>query len=182
MSAPQRGRRTVDRSQKEDLVATLRGVFEANSIVVVTHYSGLTVPEMEGLRRKMREEGATFRVTKNRLTRLALKETEFSGISDLFKGPTGIAVSEDPVAAAKAAVEFAKTNDKLVILGGGLGDKVLDAEGVKTLASLPSLDQLRGKLLGLLASPATKIAGVLQAPGGQVARVIGAYGQKDEAA
>lgn len=151
-------------------------------MVVVTHYSGLTVSEMGDLRDRMRETGAKFRVTKNRLTRLALKDTKFEALSDMFIGPTAIAYSDDPVAAAKASVEFAKENDKLIVLGGALGEEMLDASGVKALASLPSLDELRGKLVGLLVSPATKVAQVLQAPGGQVARVIGAYSAQGEEA
>ena len=165
----------MDRTEKEDLVATLHQTFDESAMVVVTHYSGLTVSEMGDLRDRMRETGAKFRVTKNRLTRLALKDTKFEALSDMFTGPTAIAYSDDPVAAAKASVEFAKENDKLIVLGGALGEEMLDASGVKALASLPSLDELRGKLVGLLVGPATKVAQVLQAPGGQVARVIGAY-------
>jgi len=172
----------VDRTEKEDLVATLHQTFDESAMVVVTHYSGLTVSEMGDLRDRMRETGAKFRVTKNRLTRLALKDTKFEALSDMFTGPTAIAYSDDPVAAAKASVEFAKENDKLIVLGGALGEEMLDASGVKALASLPSLDELRGKLVGLLVSPATKVAQVLQAPGGQVARVIGAYSAQGEEA
>jgi len=169
----------VDRSAKEQLVASLKDTFNETNIVVVTHYSGLTVAEMGDLRDRMREAGAKFKVTKNRLTRLALEGTQFQGISDMFTGPTAMAYSDDPVAAAKAAVEFSKKNDKLVVLGGAMGEQALDADAVKTLASLPSLDELRGKIVGMLQTPATRIAGVLQAPGGQVARVISAYGQKE---
>lgn len=172
----------MDRTEKEDLVATLHQTFDESAMVVVTHYSGLTVSEMGDLRDRMRETGAKFRVTKNRLTRLALKDTKFEALSDMFIGPTAIAYSDDPVAAAKASVEFAKENDKLIVLGGALGEEMLDASGVKALASLPSLDELRGKLVGLLVSPATKVAQVLQAPGGQVARVIGAYSAQGEEA
>lgn len=172
----------MDRTEKEDLVATLHQTFDESAMVVVTHYSGLTVSEMGDLRDRMRETGAKFRVTKNRLTRLALKNTKFEALSDMFTGPTAIAYSDDPVAAAKASVEFAKENDKLIVLGGALGEEMLDASGVKALASLPSLDELRGKLVGLLVSPATKVAQVLQAPGGQVARVIGAYSAQGEEA
>ena len=166
----------MDRTQKEDLVASLRRTFEETTLVVVTHYSGLTVADMVDLRGRMRAAEASFRVTKNRLTRLALEGTKFDGLSGLFTGPTAIAFSQDPVAAAKVAADFAKTNDKLVIIGGALGADVLDVDGVKALASLPSLDELRGRLVGLLNAPATKLAGVLQAPAGQVARVIGARG------
>jgi len=172
----------VDRTEKEDLVASMHKTFEDSSIVVVTHYSGLTVAEMGDLRDRMRESGAKFKVTKNRLTRLALKDTKFEALSDLFTGPTAIAYSDDPVAAAKVSVEFSKKNDKLIVLGGGLDAETLDANGVKALALLPSLDELRGKIVGLLQAPATKVAQVLQAPGGQVARVIGAYSEQGEKA
>lgn len=172
----------MDRTQKEELVATLNKTFVETNMVVVTHYSGLTVAEMGNLRDRMRESGAKFKVTKNRLTRLALKDTKFEGLSELFTGPTAIAYSEDPVAAAKVSVEFSKTNGKLIVLGGALGTEALDADGVEALATLPSLDELRGKIAGLLQAPASKIARVLQAPGGQVARVIGAYSEQGDKA
>ncbi len=172
----------MDRKQKSELVASLHGKFEEAGLVVVTHNNGLTVAEMTNLRRKILAAGASFKVTKNRLTRLALAGTKFEGLATHFTGPTAVAVSKDPVAAAKVVVEFAKTNDKLVILGAGLGSNVLDVEGVKALATLPSLDELRAKLVGMIQTPATRIAGVLQAPGGQVARVLAAYAKKDEAA
>ena len=172
----------MNREEKSELVATLNGTFKQTELVVVTHNQGLTVAETTDLRRKTRNAGAGFRVTKNRLTRLALVGTKFQGLDKLFTGPTAIAYSKDPVAAAKVVVDFAKANEKLVILGAALGDKVLDAEGVKALAALPSLDQLRAKLLGMLQTPATRIASVLQAPGGQVARVIAAHAKKGEAA
>lgn len=172
----------MDRTDKEDLVASLHQTFEDASMVVVTHYSGLTVKEMGDLRGRMREAGALFKVTKNRLTRLALDGTKFSGLNDLFTGPTAIAYSDDPVAAAKATVNFAKTNEKLVVLGGALGEEVLDVNAVKNLATLPSLDEIRGKIVGLLNAPATKIAGVLQAPAGQLARVVDAHSKQGEAA
>jgi large subunit ribosomal protein L10 len=172
----------VDRNQKTELVASLKDRFVAAGLVVVTHNNGLTVEEITELRQKVRSAGAGFKVTKNRLTRLALAGTKFESISSLFTGPTAIAYSADPVAAAKVVVDFAKSNEKLVILGGGLGANVLTAEGVKSLATLPSLDELRGKILGMLQTPATRIAGVLQAPGGQIARVIAARAKKDEAA
>ena len=172
----------MDRSEKENLVASLKQVFEEATIVVVTHYSGLTVSDMTDLRGRMREAGASFRVTKNRLTRLALKDTVFENLNDLFIGPTAIAYSDDPVAAAKIAVNFSKDNEKLVILGGAFNGEMLDVGAVTSLAKLPSLDELRGKLVALIQTPATRIAVVLQAPAGQVARVIGAYGAKDEAA
>jgi large subunit ribosomal protein L10 len=172
----------VDRNQKTELVASLHERFVAAGLVVVTHNNGLTVAEITNLRQKIRDAGAGFKVTKNRLTRLALAGTKFEAMSDMFTGPTAIAYSADPVAAAKVVVDFAKTNDKLVILGAGLGTNMLNVDGVKALATLPSLDELRAKLLGMLQTPATRIAGVLQAPGGQVARVIAAYAKKDEAA
>jgi large subunit ribosomal protein L10 len=171
----------VNRSEKEELVASLHQTFEEMSIVVVTHYTGLTVAEMGDLRGQMREAGAGFKVTKNRITRLALEGTKFSGLNDLFAGPTAIAFSEDPVAAAKVAVNFSKANEKLVVLGGALGEEMLDVDSIKALATLPSLDELRAKIVGMLNTPATRIAGVLQAPAGQVARVISAYGQSEAA-
>ncbi len=172
----------VDRNQKTELVATLHERFTDAGLVVVAHNQGLTVAEITDLRTKVRKAGASFKVTKNRLTRLALAGTKFEPISSLFTGPTTISYSADPVAAAKVMVDFAKSNDKLVILGAGLGSNVLNAEGVKALATLPSLDELRGKILGMLQTPATRIAGVLQAPGGNIARVLSAYAKKDEAA
>ena len=172
----------MDRSQKENLVASMHEVFKDANIVVVSHYSGLTVSEMTTLRAQMREVGAGFKVTKNRLTRLAVKDTAYESLTDLFTGPTAMAYSEDPVAAAKAAVAFGKANDKFVVMGGAMGDTVLDADGVKALATLPSLDELRGKLIGLVQAPATKVAGVLQAPASQLARVCSAYGATGDAA
>tara|TARA_Y100001960_G_scaffold327535_1_gene414143 strand:- start:2064 stop:2576 length:513 start_codon:yes stop_codon:yes gene_type:complete len=170
----------VDRLEKESLVASLREIFEDNSMVVVTHYSGLTVKEMGDLRSRMRDAGALFKVTKNRLTRLALKDTKFESLSDMFRGPTAIAYSGDPVAAAKVTVNYAKENDKLVVLGGGLDNEVFDANGVKTLALLPSLDEIRGTIIGLLNAPGTKIAQVINAPGGQIARVVSAHAKQAE--
>jgi len=167
----------VDRIQKQDLVATLNKTFEEATMVVVTHYIGLTVAEISDLRDRMRVSGAKFKVTKNRLTRLALKDTKFEGLSDLFTGPTAIAYSDDPVVAAKVSVEFSKQNDKLIVLGGGMGSEMLDASGVKALAALPSLEELRGQIVGLLQAPASKVAQVIQTPGGQVARVIAAYSE-----
>jgi large subunit ribosomal protein L10 len=172
----------VDRTEKSELVADLHGKFAEAGLVVVTHNRGLTVAEMTDLRRKIRGAGASFRVTKNRLTRLALAGTKFEPIGTLFTGPTAIAYSKDPVAAAKVVVDFAKSNEKLVILGAALGSEVLNVEGVKALATLPSLDELRARFIGLLQTPATRIAGVLQAPGGQIARVLSARAKQDEAA
>lgn len=171
----------MDRSQKEKQVAELRDIFGGAELMVITHQSGLSVAEATDLRAKMRDAGARFKVTKNRLARLAIEGTKFAELSEQFKGPTAIAYSEDPVAAAKVAVDFAKDNEKLVILGGALNEKVLEKDEIDALAKLPSLDQLRGKLVGLLQAPATKVAGVLQAPAGQLARVFGAYGSKDAA-
>ena len=171
----------MNRSEKEQLVASLHDVFRAAELVVIVHQSGMTVAESTDLRRKMREAGASFKVTKNRLTRLALKGTPYESLDSLFNGPTAIAYSEDPVSAAKVVVTYAKKNDKIAVLGGGFGKKVLDESGVKALASLPSLDELHAKIACLVSTPATRIAGVLQAPAGQLARVLGAYGAKDAA-
>lgn len=172
----------MDRVQKEELVSSLNGVFASANLVVVTRPSGLTVAESTDLRRRMLESGASFKVTKNRLTRLALKGTKFEPLTDLFAGPTAIAFSEDPIAAAKVAVKFAEENQKLEIIGGGLNEETLDSEGIKALAKLPSLDELRGKIVGMLNTPATRIAGVLQAPGGQLARVMAAKAAQSESA
>jgi len=172
----------LDRLKKEELVNALNGVFDSANLVVVTRPAGLTVAESTELRSRMREAGALFKVTKNRLTRLALRGTRFEPLSDLFVGPTAIAYSEDPIVAAKVAVKFADDNEKLEIIGGGLFDQILDAGEVKNLAKLPSLDELRGKIVGVLNAPATKIAGVLQAPGAQLARVLQARASQDEAA
>jgi large subunit ribosomal protein L10 len=173
---------TVDRTQKEQLVASLNRTLAGANLVVVTHYSGMTVAEMGDLRAKMRAAGAELKVTKNRLTRRALDGTKFKNIEALFTGPTAIAFSKDPVAAAKVAVTYAKGNEKLVIVGGALGEEKLAVDAVKALASLPSLDELRARIAGLINAPATKIAAVLQAPAGQLARVCGAYARKDQAA
>ena len=172
----------MERAQKEELVTHFRDVFSSTSVVVVTHYSGLTVAEMNDLRNKMREVGAEFKVVKNRVTRLALEGTDCAPISDLLTGPTAIGFSNDPVAAPKVLTAFAKANDKLIVIGGVMGGTALDENGVKALASLPSLDELRAKLVGMVQTPATRIAGVTQAPAGQIARVIGAFAAKGEAA
>jgi large subunit ribosomal protein L10 len=164
------------------MVAELNEVFSNTSAVVVTHYSGLNVADLSDLRGRMREAGATFKVTKNRLTKLALDGTPYDPIAELFSGPTAIAYSDDPVAPARIVVEFANRHDNLVVLGGAMGATLLDVDGIKALAALPSLDELRGKIVGLLNAPATKIAGVLKAPAGQLARVMAAQGAKDEAA
>ena len=168
----------MDRTQKAETVQSLNGLFADAGAVIVAHYSGMTVAQMGDLRLRLRKAGASFRVAKNRLAVRALEGTPAKGISDLFTGPTGIAYSKDPVAAPKVLVAYAKENDKLKILGGIAVGSVLNPEGVKALAELPSLDQLRAKILGLLQAPATKVAGVLQAPAGQLARVLSAYANK----
>lgn len=171
----------MDRAEKEELVGSLKDVFSSASVVVVTHYSGLNVKEITDLRNRVRDAGAGFRVTKNRLTRLALDGTGYQPLEGYFEGPTAIGYSDDPVAAPKALVDFARDNDKLVVLGGMMGEVALDADGVKSLAGMPSLDELRATIAGLIARPAGKIAQVLQAPAGQIARVVGAYGAQDAA-
>jgi large subunit ribosomal protein L10 len=168
----------VDRAQKQQLAESLHQDFADTECVVVTHQTGMTVAEVTQLRRQMIGAGARYRVTKNRLAKRALEGTPFAGLVPLFTGPTAIAFSRDPVAAAKAAVEYANRNTKLTIVGGGLSGQMLDEAGVKALASLPSLDELRGKIIGLINAPATKIAGLLQAPGGQLARLLAAHAEK----
>jgi large subunit ribosomal protein L10 len=172
----------MDRVQKEALVAGLKESFSSAGLIVVTRQVGMTVSEARQLRVKMFEAGATYKVAKNRLVKLAIKDTDFDGLSDLFTGPTAVSFSEDPVAAARVAAEFAKENKKIEILGGALGSKILDQSGVDALAKLPSLDELRGKLAGLMVAPAAKIARVTQAPAGQIARVIKAHSDKQAAA
>jgi large subunit ribosomal protein L10 len=164
------------------MVAALNGVFSNTGVVVVAHYAGLTVADMTTLRGRMREAGAGVKVAKNRLAKLALRGTEAEHIADLFKGPTVIAYSNDPVSAPKVAIDFAKTNQKLVILGGAMGKTNLSPDGVMALASLPSLDELRAKLIGMIQTPATRIAQLANAPAAKLARVIGAYARKEEAA
>jgi large subunit ribosomal protein L10 len=172
----------VDRAQKQQLTESLRQDLAETVCVVVTHQSGLTVAEVTQLRRQMLGAGARYRVTKNRLAKRALEGTPFEGLAQLFAGPTAIAFSRDPVAAARAAVEYANRNNKLTIVGGGLQGQVLDEAGVKALATLPSLDELRGRLIGLINAPATKLAVLLQTPGGQLARVLAAYSEKNSEA
>ena len=167
----------MDRSQKAESVASLNAVFSEVGVVIIARNLGLTVAQSTALRGKIRDAGASYKVAKNRLAKLAIKDTDYAGISDLFTGPTAIATSVDPVAAAKAVVEFAKTNDKLEIVGGSMGSLVLNAEGVKALAALPSLDQLRGTIIGLVQAPATKIAQLVTAPAAKLARVFGAYAE-----
>ena len=165
----------MDRSQKADLVDELKNVFNETSVVVITRNNGLSVAQSTDLRLKMRDAGAQYKVAKNRLALIALDGTRYSPIGDLLKGPTALATSSDPVAAAKVAVDFAKTNDKFEIVGGAMGDTVLDVNGIKALAALPSLDELRATIVGLIQAPATKIARTVNEPGAQLARVFGAY-------
>ena len=171
----------MERAQKREVVTALHDVFAKTGVVVVAHYAGLTVAQMTRLRSDMRSAGGQVKVAKNRLVKLALEGTDASGIADLLKGPTCLAFSADPIAAPKVAVKFAKANEKFVILGGSMGTTVLDAKGVSSLAELPSLDELRSKLIGLLQAPAGKIARTLNEPGAQLARVIAAYGNKEAA-
>jgi len=172
----------VERAEKTVAVAALNQVFKGAGTVVVAQYTGMTVADMTSLRGKMRAAGGGVKVAKNRLVKLALQGTDVAHISDLFKGPTVIAYSSDPVAAAKVSVDFAKSNEKLVILGGAFGQTNLNPDGVKALASMPSLDELRAKLVGMIVTPATRIAQIVAAPAAQVARVVGAYARKSEAA
>ncbi|HXQ47874.1 MAG TPA: 50S ribosomal protein L10 [Caulobacteraceae bacterium] len=170
----------MDRAQKAESIEALKGVFADAGAVVVTHYLGLSVHDMEDLRAKLREQGASLRVVKNRLAQKALNGAG-EGASALFKGPVAIAYASDPVSAAKVVTQYAKDHEYFIVVGGLMGADVLDASAVRALATLPSLDQLRAKLLGLLNAPATRVAGVLQAPAAQIARVIGAYAAKDAA-
>ena len=169
----------MNRSEKAEAIAELNQIFKDANLMVVTRQSGLTVQEVTDLRRRIRAAGASYKVAKNRLTLRALEGTPFKALGPMFTGPTAIAYSKDPVAAAKVVSIFAKENEKLNIVGGALGENTLDVAGVQALATLPSLDALRATIIGLLQAPATKVAGVLQAPAGQVARVLGAYGAKD---
>ena len=171
----------MERAEKREVVTALHDVFAKTGVVVVAHYAGLTVAQMTKLRSEMRSAGGRVKVAKNRLVKLALEGTDAKGIADLLKGPTCLAFSADPIAAPKIAVKFAKTNEKFVILGGAMGATVLDAKGVNSLADLPSLDELRGKLIGLLQAPASRIARTLNEPGAQLARVFGAYGNSQAA-
>ena len=171
----------MDRSQKADLVTELKQVFTETSVVVVTRNLGLSVAQSTELRLKMRDAGAQFKVAKNRLALIAIEDTRYKPIGDLLKGPTALATSGDPVAAAKVAVDFAKTTDKFEIVGGAMGDTVLDVSGIKALAELPSLDELRATMVGLIQAPASKIARTVSEPGAQLARVFAAYGAKEAA-
>ena len=172
----------MDRAAKAESISELNGVFKTSNVVVVAHYSGLTVAQMQTLRKQMKQAGAQVKVAKNRLAKIALKDTDAAFIAPLLKGPTVLAYSGDPVAAPKVAIDFAKANEKFVIIGGSMGKTVLNVDGVKALASLPSLDELRGKLVGLLVAPATKLAQLANAPAGKLARVIQAHASKGEAA
>ncbi len=171
----------MDRSQKAESVASLNEVFNEVGVVVVTRNLGMSVAQSTVLRGKIRDAGATYKVAKNRLARLAIKDTDYAGIDEMLTGPTAIATSVDPVAAAKAVVDFAKTTDKIEIVGGAMGSQILNADGIKALASLPSLDQLRATLIGLVQAPATKIAQLSTAPAAKLARVFAAYAEKDAA-
>ena len=172
----------MDRSQKAESVAQLNAVFNEVGLVVVTRNLGLSVAQSTALRGKMRDAGASYKVSKNRLAKLALKDTQYEGLGEYLTGPIALAWSHDPIAAAKAAVEFAKTNDKLEIVGGAMGSTQLDADGIKALASMPSLDELRGKIVGLINAPATKVATLVNAPASKLARVFGAYGAQGDQA
>jgi large subunit ribosomal protein L10 len=165
----------MDRSQKAESVASLNATFAEAGVVVVTRNLGMTVAQSTALRLKVRDSGAAYKVAKNRLAKLALKDTNYESLGDLLTGPTALATSADPIAAAKAVVEFAKTNDRIEIVGGAMGATVLNADGIKALASMPSLDELRGTIIGLVQAPATKIAQLTTAPAAKLARVFGAY-------
>ena len=171
----------MDRAQKNEQVSALAKTLSETAVVVVTRNHGLTVAQVTDLRTKMRQAGASFKVTKNRLARIALEGSPYQPLGDLLTGPIGFATSTDPVAAAKVAVDFAKTNDKFEIVGGAMGTTVLDINGVKALAALPSLDELRGRIVGLIQAPASKIARLVSTPAGNLARVFGAYANKEAA-
>lgn len=160
----------MNRDEKKQLLDDLHELFNKSEILVVSHYKGLTVAEVSELRDAIRKAGAGFRVTKNRITKLALKDTKFEGLIDLFKGPTAVAFANDPVSACKACVEFAKTNEKLIVVGGAMGTEVLSIDEINRLATIPSMDELRAKIIGLL-----------QAPAAQLARVTKAYSEKEAA-
>ncbi|MGK2921672.1 MAG: 50S ribosomal protein L10 [Methyloceanibacter sp.] len=171
----------MERAEKREVVSALHDVFAKTGVVVVAHYAGLSVADMTKLRSDMRDAGGRVKVAKNKLVKLALDGTDAKGISDLMTGPTCLAYSDDPVSAPKVAVKFAKGNEKFVILGGAMGATVLDAQAVNSLAELPSLDELRGKLIGLIQAPASKIARTVNEPGAQLARIFAAYGAKEAA-
>jgi len=171
----------MDRKEKSEVVTALNASLQQMGVVVITRNLGMTVAQSTDLRQKMRDAGAAFRVTKNRLAKIAIEGTDYAGIADMLTGPVGLAISTDPVAAAKVAVNFAKTNDRLEIIGGAMGTQTLNAEGVKALASLPSLDELRGTIIGLLQAPATKLARVTAEPAAKLARVLNAYAEQEAA-
>jgi large subunit ribosomal protein L10 len=168
----------LNRTEKEETVAGLNTAFQDSDLVIVTHNNGLNATQTHTLRSQIRTSGLSYRVAKNRLAKIAIKGTNFEGLVDMLNGPTGLVMSKDPVAGAKVVAAFAKENPNLVIVGGVMGTSVLDAKGIGTLATLPSLDELRGKLIGLIQAPATKVAGVVQAPAGQLARLMQAYADK----
>ena len=178
---PSQKEQLVDRAAKQESIQELKGVFQTSAVVVVAHYAGLTVAQMQTLRRQARQAGASVKVAKNRLAKIALEGTDVASVASLLKGPTVIAYSGDPVAAPKVVADFAKANEQFVILGGAMGKTALNPDGVKALASLPSLDELRGKIVGLLVAPATKIAQLANAPAAKVARVVQAYASKSAA-
>ena len=169
----------MNRAEKQAMIESVNASFQKAAIALVVHNKGLTVAEMSDLRRIMRTAGAEFKVSKNRLAKIAAKDTKFAGMSELFKGPAAIATASDPVAVAKGMVDFAKKNEKLVIIGGAYGDQQLDVKAIEALAKLPSLNELRAKIVGMLQTPATRLVCLLQAPGGQVARVISAKAKKE---
>ena len=171
----------MDRAQKSELVAELKQTFSETSVVVITRNLGMTVAQSTNLRNRMREAGASYKVSKNSLALIALEGTPYASIGEMLTGPTALATSSDPVAPAKVVVDFAKTNPKLEIVGGAMGDTHLDEHGVRALAELPSLDELRARIIGLVNAPATKIARTLMEPGAQLARVFGAYAAKEDA-
>ncbi len=181
-NGPVKWRETVDRAEKREFVTWLNEAFQKSGSVIVAHYSGLTVSQMNDLRSKMSEAGGAIKVAKNRLAKIALQGTDSESMRDLFTGQTLIAYSEDPITAPKVAVDFAKTNEQFVILGGSMGATSLSVDAVKSLASLPSLNELRAKLVGMISTPATRVAQVVNAPASQVARVVGAYAQEGQAA
>ena len=171
----------MDRAQKSEQVAELKQTFNEVSVVVITRNLGLSVAQSTDLRNRMRDAGARYKVAKNTLALIALEGTPYAPISEMLTGPTALATSTDPVAAAKVAVDFAKTNDRFEIVGGAMGDTLLDVNGVKALAELPSLDELRAKIIGLVQAPGTKIAQLMNAPAAKLARVFGAYAAKEDA-
>ena len=171
----------MDRAQKSELVAELKQTFSETSVVVITRNLGMSVAQSTNLRNRMREVGASYKVSKNSLALIALEGTPYASIGEMLTGPTALATSSDPVAPAKVVVDFAKTNPKLEIVGGAMGDTLLDKNGVRALAELPSLDELRARIIGLVNAPATKIARTLMEPGAQLARVFGAYAAKEDA-